>query len=134
MNRERGASSLALVLLLLVLGSLMLQGLNQAQRRQVAMVNDETLALRDTARAHSALQWGKNVPWTDGQALQCRENGDGSHACLRQLNDDAILLMAESNGIQLWQSGARQNGDIVFSPHGWSDFCPQQEKALCQMP
>ncbi|MEB4674381.1 DUF2509 family protein [Enterobacteriaceae bacterium G50] len=134
MNRERGASSLVLVLLLLVLGSLMLQGLNQTQRRQVAMVNDETLALRDTARAHTALQWGKTLPWSMAIAVQCRANSDGARACLRQLNDDAILLMAESNGIQLWQSGTRQGNGIVFSPHGWSDFCPLQEKALCQMP
>lgn len=134
MNRERGASSLALVLLLLVLGSLMLQGLNQAQRRQVAMVNDETLALRDTARAHSALQWGKTVPWQMAMAVQCRASSDASRVCLRRLNDDDILLMAESNGMQLWQSGTRQDNGVVFSPHGWSDFCPLQEKALCQMP
>ncbi|AGB76940.1 Protein of unknown function (DUF2509) [Enterobacteriaceae bacterium strain FGI 57] len=134
MNRERGASSLALVLLLLVLGSLMLQGLNQTQRRQVAMVNDETLALRNTARAHSALQWGKTISWQMAMSVQCRANSDGARACLRQLNGDAILLMAESNGIQLWQSGTRQDDGMVFSPHGWSDFCPVQEKTLCQMP
>lgn len=134
MNRERGASSLALVLLLLVLGSLMLQGLNQTQRRQVAMVNNETLALRDTARAHSALQWGKTVPWNRTMAVQCRAGSDASRVCLRRLNDDAILLMAESNGIQLWQSGTLQDNSVVFSPHGWSDFCPLQEKAQCQMP
>lgn len=134
MNRERGASSLALVLLLLVLGSLMLQGLNQTQRRQVAMVNDETLALRNTARAHSALQWGKTVSWQMEMSVQCRANSDGARACLRQFNDDAILLMAESNGVQLWQSGRRQDNSMVFSPHGWSDFCPLQERTLCQMP
>lgn len=134
MNCERGASSLALVLLLLVLGSLMLQGLNRAQRRQVAMVNDETLALRDTARVHSALQWGKTLPWQMEITVQCRASSDGGRACLRWLNDDAMLLMAESNGIQLWQSGMRQDNALVFSPHGWSDFCPLQEKALCQMP
>lgn len=134
MNRERGASSLALVLLLLVLGSLMLQGLNQTQRRQVAMVNDETLALRDTARAHSALQWGKTVSWQMAVSIQCRAGSDGGRACLRLLNDGAILLMAESNGIQLWQSGTWQDNSVVFSPHGWSDFCPLQEKALCQIP
>ncbi len=58
MNAERGVSSLAMVLMLLVLGSLMLQGLNQAQRQRLAMVNDESLAIQRTAQAHSALQWG----------------------------------------------------------------------------
>ncbi|EHC1645679.1 DUF2509 family protein, partial [Klebsiella pneumoniae] len=23
---------------------------------------------------------------------------------------------------------------IVFSPRGWSDFCPLKERALCQLP
>lgn len=134
MNRERGASSLALVLLLLVLGSLMLQGLNRAQRRQVAMVNDETLALRDTARAHTALQWGKTISWAAGLAVQCKTNGDDSRVCLLQLANDAVLLMADSRGIRFWQAGTRRRDSIVFSRHGWSDFCPLPEKALCQMP
>ncbi|HCC1151917.1 TPA: DUF2509 family protein, partial [Salmonella enterica subsp. enterica serovar Choleraesuis] len=25
-------------------------------------------------------------------------------------------------------------GSIVFSPHGWSDFCPLKEVALCRIP
>ncbi|HED3852595.1 TPA: DUF2509 family protein, partial [Enterobacter soli] len=25
-------------------------------------------------------------------------------------------------------------GRIRFSPHGWSDFCPLKENALCQLP
>ncbi|MCN3541279.1 DUF2509 family protein, partial [Escherichia coli] len=24
--------------------------------------------------------------------------------------------------------------NIVFSPRGWSDFCPLKERALCQLP
>ncbi|WP_368854740.1 DUF2509 family protein [Aeromonas jandaei] len=23
---------------------------------------------------------------------------------------------------------------MVFSPRGWSDFCPLKERALCQLP
>lgn len=59
MNRQRGLSSLLMVLLLLVLGSLLLQGLNQQQRSMLAQTAGETRALRETAGAHSALQWGK---------------------------------------------------------------------------
>lgn len=134
MNRQRGVSSLALVLLLLVLGSLMLQGLNHMQRRQLAMVNDETRALRDTGRAHSALQWGRGHAWSAGPVVQCQAYREESRVCLRVLSREAILLMADSAGIQVWQSGAYLAGKRVFSPHGWSDFCPLSEKALCQMP
>ncbi|MBX4341202.1 DUF2509 family protein, partial [Mycobacterium tuberculosis] len=52
-------SSLLMVLLLLTLGSLLLEGLNLQQRALLAQTASETQAIRDTAIAHSALQWGK---------------------------------------------------------------------------
>jgi hypothetical protein len=48
-----------MVLLLLALGSMLLQGLNQQQRSLLAQTAGETQAIRETAGAHSALQWGK---------------------------------------------------------------------------
>lgn len=83
MNREKGVSSLAMVLMLLLLGSLMLQGLNQVQRQQLAMVNDETLALRKAASVHSALQWGKVQSWDVTVGQQCRSYDKTSRVCLR---------------------------------------------------
>lgn len=59
MIRQRGMSSLLMVLLLLTLGSLLLEGLNLQQRALLAQTTSETQAIRDTAVAHSALQWGK---------------------------------------------------------------------------
>lgn len=51
MKRQRGVSSLLMVLLLLALGSLLLQGMNQQQRSLLAQVSAETQAIRDTAAA-----------------------------------------------------------------------------------
>ena len=62
-------SSLLMVLLLLTLGSLLLEGLNLQQRALLA----QTQAIRDTAIAHSALQWGKQQVWSAQVALACRE-------------------------------------------------------------
>ena len=45
-----------MVLLLLALGSMLLQGLNQQQRSLLAQTAGETQAIRETAGAHSALQ------------------------------------------------------------------------------
>lgn len=132
MNRERGVSSLAMVLMLLLLGSLMLQGLNQVQRQQLAMVNDESRALRKTAIVHSALQWGKVQPWSVAVGLQCLNYDETSRVCLRFFVDGTVLLIAQSEGLRLWQSGLRATGKLHFSAHGWSDFCPLKEVALCQ--
>lgn len=132
MNRQRGISSLAMVLMLLLLGSLMLQGLNQVQRQQLAMVNDETRALRKTAIVHSALQWGKVQPWSVAVGQQCLAFDKISRVCLRLFADGTALLIAQSEGLSLWQSGLWGTGKIHFSAHGWSDFCPLKEVALCQ--
>jgi prepilin peptidase dependent protein C len=53
-----------MVLLLLTLGSLLLEGLNLQQRALLAQTASETQAIRDTAIAHSALQWGKQQAWS----------------------------------------------------------------------
>jgi len=50
------------------------------------------------------------------------------------LADNEALLIAGYEGVSLWRTGEVINGNIVFSPRGWSDFCPQKEGALCQLP
>ncbi len=135
MNRQRGFSSLLMVLLLLALGSLLLQGLNQQQRSLLAQTASETRALRDAAGAHSALQWGKALSWPLQEALSCQQNAAlGWRACLRIFSDDSVLLSGGSGDMLLWQSGAIEQNRLRFSPHGWSDFCPLKEANLCQLP
>lgn len=135
MNRQRGLSSLLMVLLLLALGSLLLQGLNQQQRSLLAQTASETQALRDTAGAHSALQWGKGLSWPLQDAVNCQQNGEfGWRACMRIFSDASVLLIGGSGTMLLWQSGAVEQNRLRFSPHGWSDFCPLKEASLCQMP
>lgn len=134
MNAERGASSLAMVLMLLVLGSLMLQGLNQAQRQLLAMINDESQALQRTAQVHSALQWGKHQAWTVEAGTQCMAYNAAARVCLRLFTDGTLLLIAQSGDFSLWQSGRWAAGSLRFSAHGWSDFCPLRETTLCVIP
>ncbi len=58
MNRERGASSLILALLILILGSLLLQGVNQQQASYASRVATQSLAIQRQALVQSALEWG----------------------------------------------------------------------------
>lgn len=134
MNRDLGVSSLAMVLMLLVLGSLMLQGLNQAQRQQMQKVSNESRLIQRTAEVHSALQWGKVQRWKTEAGVQCQVYESDSRVCLRRFSDDTLLLIAKNDALSLWQSGTWENGNLHFSPHGWSDFCPLKEAALCQTP
>lgn len=54
MNRERGASSLILALLILILGSLLLQGVNQQQASYAARVTTQSMAITPGARTVGA--------------------------------------------------------------------------------
>ena len=135
MNRERGVSSLALVLMLLVLGSLLLQGMSQQDRSFASQVTMESPSLRRLAIVQSALEWGRMHSWQTQPAVQCSQYAaTGARVCLRLLVDNEILLIAGYEGVSLWRTGEVNDGNIVFSPRGWSDFCPQKEGALCQLP
>ncbi|EIW5927430.1 DUF2509 family protein [Escherichia coli] len=131
MNREKGVSSLALVLMLLVLGSLLLQGMSQQDRSFASRVSMESQSLRRQAIVQSALAWGKMHSWQTQPAVQC---GTDAQVCLRLLADNEALLIAGYEGVSLWRTGEVIDGNIVFSPRGWSDFCPLKERALCQLP
>lgn len=135
MNRQRGMSSLGLVLLIILLGSLMLGGLNQRQHAHHQRVASESLALRNMAEVQSAMEWGRVQAWQRQPSVQCRQElTHGWRVCLRLFDDQTLLLIAASGSNMLWRLGAIENDRVIFSRHGWSDFCPLNEAALCQLP
>lgn len=71
----------------------------------------------------------------DKMATQCRRySTQGATVCLRVLDDDLVLLIAQYEGISLWRQGMIIEGTIEFSAHGWSDFCPLKVLELCLIP
>ena len=135
MKRQRGMASVALVLLLLVLGSLLLGGLNQQYRALSGRVASEARRMRDAADVHSALEWGRSQRWSPGVTEQCRQPAEiAGRVCLRIFSDGALLLIASAGTARRWLSGEVADGALVFWPHGWSDFCPLTEESLCQLP
>ncbi|MEG5464382.1 DUF2509 family protein [Enterobacter chuandaensis] len=133
MNRQRGMSSLALVLLLLVLGTLILTGLNQQLTTFSTLVGGESRSLQQQAAVQSALEWGRVQSWSSGPEVQCKQ-ASSWRVCLRPLGEKTVLLIAGDGDLLLWRSGEIIDGKIRFSPHGWSDFCPLKERSLCQLP
>lgn len=135
MNRERGVSSLILALLILILGSLLLQGVNQQQASYASRVATQSLAIQRQALVQSALEWGRGQLWSDVAEMECRRySSSGTRVCLRRLSGDEVVMAAQDDGMTLWRLGNVIQGSIVFSPHGWSDFCPLKEVALCRIP
>lgn len=132
MNRQRGMSSLALVLLLLVLGTLILTGLNQQLQTFSTLVNGESLSVRQQATVQSALEWGRVQEWALQPEVQCKQT-QRLRVCIR-LFGARVLLIAGNDNLLLWRGGDISEGQIRFSAHGWSDFCPLKESTLCQLP
>lgn len=135
MNRQRGMSSLALVLLILLLGSLMLNGLNQQRVIHIRRVSTESQSLRHYAAVQSAMEWGRTQKWHTEPVLQCQQHpGEPWRLCLRVLVENRVLLIAGSGEQRLWRRGRIELGEVLFSPRGWSDFCPLKETGLCELP
>lgn len=133
MNRQKGISSLAMVLLILLLGTLLLAGHNQQLNALLSIVIDESLATRQQAAAHSAMEWARMLAWQPPTERQCHSHPSQPWwACLRPTGAQTLLLSAGSGDVTLWRLGNIVSGDVQFSPHGWSDFCPVKEVALCQ--
>lgn len=135
MNRQRGVSSLALVLLLLLLGSLMLNGLNQQLTSHIWRVNRERQGIRSIADVSSAMELARHRRWPSEPEMQCLQpTAEGVRSCLRIFADGSALLIAASAESTLWRLGRVEGEQVRFSQHGWSDFCPLTESALCQLP
>ena len=83
MNRERGVSSLALVLLLLVLGSLLLQGVSRQEASFASRVAMESQSLQRQAVAQSAMEWGRMQRWLLQPDVQCRSYAMQNAECRR---------------------------------------------------
>ncbi|AVV22592.1 hypothetical protein CXL13_05030 [Salmonella enterica subsp. enterica serovar Tennessee] len=122
-------------LLILILGSLLLQGVNQQQASYAARVTTQSLAIQRQALVQSALEWGRGQLWSGVTEMECRRySPSGARVCLRRLSEDEVVMAAQDDGMTLWRLGNVIQGSIVFSPHGWSDFCPLKEVALCRIP
>lgn len=132
MSRQHGIASLTLVLLLLVLGTLILTGLNQQLITFTMLVGDESRAIQQQAATQSALEWGRVQRWSLQPDVQCKQR-QTQRVCLRVLNESQVLLIAGDGELLLWRGGEIVNGHIRFLPHGWSDFCPLKERALCRL-
>ncbi|PAU42157.1 hypothetical protein CKF46_18945 [Klebsiella pneumoniae] len=134
MIRQRGMSSLLMVLLLLTLGSLLLEGLNLQQRALLAQTASETQAIRDTAIAHSALQWGKQQVWSAQVALACREQAPQGWRAVCVSSATVHCCSAAPAARCRSGSPARCAAAGAFSGHGWSDFARSGRRAYVKCP
>jgi hypothetical protein len=124
-----------LVLLMLVLGSLTLQGVSVQHQAQVSHTTLEKVAIADSANAESLLEWGRVYSWPLQPVEQCQGNSIfAGRVCLRLFTDGTALLIANAGEQIRWQTGLVSGNNVLFDRNGWSDFCPRKEMTQCQIP
>jgi hypothetical protein len=135
MNRQKGMSSLMLVLLMLVLGSLMLQGISIQHQARLSQASLEKQAIQDSMVAESLLEWGRVFAWPLSPVLQCQTlPGFAGRVCLRLFADGTALLIASCRDQTRWQTASVNDNSLHVDRNGWSDFCPRKEASQCQNP
>lgn len=127
-----------MVLLILLLGSGLLQATRQQLAGALSLVADERQFLLEQHQALSALAWGARLAWPLHQGWHCqRQPQFGWRACLLRLSRDEALLRGvgtTSGGetLALWQwLTLGEAGRWQTRAHGWLDYCPLSPPAHC---
>lgn len=131
---QRGSGALIMVLILLLVGTLMLNATRRQLDDAITLVADERLYLQQFTAATSALAWGQRLPWLTGEGWQCQLQVTYHwRACL---NAARMLLRADSGPQTLalyhWMHRA-DSGELRPRPHGWLDYCPLAENGGCDV-
>ncbi|CAG73902.1 putative exported protein [Pectobacterium atrosepticum SCRI1043] len=144
-GKQGGSGTLAMVLLIAIIGLLLMSGLQRQLDAAIQMGNDERHYLRAFNQALSSLNWGSGQRWgTITENWQCQQLSTEQLAvCLRAASDgeQGILrgegaLPASVRALRLYQRvsfSALSSGQIAIQPlgNGWLDFCPDKDVARC---
>lgn len=142
---QRGGSTLAAVMMLLVMGLMLLNAQQRQLNSALLLASDQQRYLQAYNQAASALSWGMAQRWPLGglnaDGWLCRRNG-GLTACARLSAREGIVLLRGEGALRggpplrLYQQskpeGARAEVGLVAEPGGWLDFCPEKREAGCE--
>ncbi|MEQ9864261.1 YgdB family protein [Pectobacterium aroidearum] len=142
---QKGSGTLAMVLLIAVIGLLLMSGLQRQLESAIQVANDERYYLRAFNQALSSLNWGRGLRWrVSTESWQCQQlSAEQLVVCLRAASDgkQGVLrgegtLPASTRTLKLYQRVsflALSPGQIAIQPlaNGWLDFCPDKEVTRC---
>ncbi|OWF78829.1 YgdB family protein [Yersinia alsatica] len=149
-NHQQGASTLAAVATLFVLGLFLLSALHRQLDNIQQITAEEQRHLRAFNQAASSLNWGLKqhwlfaLPWSAGTTWHCNEHQQYDlKACIKPASLTGFFILrgeSQSTGapLMLYQrvklhavtehSGGYQ---LVKTAHGWLDFCPDKDAQFC---
>ncbi|WP_127957435.1 YgdB family protein [Serratia microhaemolytica] len=148
MNRaQQNGSILAAVMLLLLLGLMVLNGLQRQLESALLLSVEQQRYLRAHNQAASALSWGLAQRWPTNELsvsdwFCLPEHQDALQACLRYSTSAAQPAILRGRGIidgqtplwlyQLVTTHPEDNRVMLRAqPNGWLDFCPAKDGVDC---
>ncbi|SNY65679.1 DUF2509 family protein [Pantoea sp. GL120224-02] len=132
---QYGNSTLGMVLMLLLLGSLTLHATRTQLSQGMVLVADTQQHHKDFAQAQTALQWGLMQSWPAASGWQCQQQSAHQWlSCLLQMEEGNALLSGqdEKSDLRLWQWVSPRNQRLHPQAHGWIDYCPLSKPEHCQ--
>ncbi|BES83787.1 membrane protein [Pectobacterium araliae] len=144
-GKQEGSGTLAMVMLIAIIGLLLMSGLQRQLDTAIQVGNDERHYLHAFNQALSSLNWGKGLRWNAlTESWQCqRLSTEQLVVCLRMASDGTQgLLRGEgtfptlARPLRLYQRvsfSALSSGQMAIQPlgSGWLDFCPDKDAARC---
>ncbi|MEI7184815.1 YgdB family protein [Pectobacterium carotovorum] len=144
-GHQEGSGTLAMVLLIAIIGLLLMSGLQRQLDAAIQVGNDERHYLRAFNQALSSLNWGRGQRWaTLTESWQCQQlSAEQLVVCLRAASDGEQGLLrgegtlpASAQPLRLYQRvsfSGLSSGQITIQPlgNGWLDFCPDKEATRC---
>ncbi|MBK4824929.1 YgdB family protein [Pectobacterium versatile] len=144
-GHQEGSGTLAMVLLIAIIGLLLMSGLQRQLDTAIQVGNDERHYLRAFNQALSSLNWGRGQRWnTLTENWQCQQlSAEQLVVCLRAASDGEQGLLrgegtlpASARPLTLYQRvsfSGLSSGQIAIQPlgNGWLDFCPDKDVARC---
>ncbi|MDW5501962.1 YgdB family protein [Pseudomonas lundensis] len=141
---QRGGSTLAAVMMLLVMGLMLLNAQHRQLDSALLLAADEKRYLQAYNQAASALSWGVAQSWPRGRLATngwwCQQASE-LRACAKLSAQAGIVLVRgdalvnHDEPLRLYQRAKPDGvgGDISLRAEtgGWLDFCPEKKQADC---
>lgn len=135
MDAQRGSGALVMVIVLLLMGTVLLNATRRQLSDNLSLVNDERFYIRQYALAASALAWGERLTWPDEAGWRCQSQQNyGWRACVLTWSTGVVLRGDSGSGtLSLFRWVSLQPGGSVHAvPHGWLDYCPLPDRESCE--
>lgn len=136
-SKQAGASTIAVVMGLLIVGLMLMSGFNQLITSwQKSMLTEQRYYARFN-QAYSSLNWATTIPWpTPTQAWQCQtEKVHQFKACIKNMSistNGHTLVRGEFDNFYLYQIVNYTHFQLIVERGHWLDYCPDKRQSHCE--